>query len=691
MSQYKLGYLRPDDGRKNIIHMIAIDDDEDGNKRHIFYTDKPGETIGDLRQKIIEVLGLESIELELPDDMVISSDLIIRLPTSGKGKVKEEKEEDKKKEYHRIFLLNTNDSFMISNASPSHSFWEMIAMNDIYDISLIVFIDDGEHDNLYSDIDTGSDKIYKNIVISTSSVSRESSFSEIGVKVRMNEKKEKDITILHYNGWKKNGIPDMQHFQSFLTSYSEIRNRHKNHEMIYSADLERPGIFLACVDLLTSRPPNEDGSPGENNRNLFDITKRLLIQVPLNVNDLQSKFLGDVMLTRMTEIDVTKKFDEKMSIAIIYFKRNFYQQCRINWEGKWYNNSIKFPYTFYPMVLISIVKNTFEHLKICRDREEEKDSKCFIGDIVDDEEYASLVFYNGDGCAMYKKGDQMGHKSAFGVVYHTCCGEEEPCHHITKIVKFSTDYDIKQEQANFHKEVMLQQKVAKAGLAPAIVTSYITPTQGIIVMEKMNKTLLDHMNEYLIYAQYNSLSSAEIEKTARIFAINMGDLLIRLHQQGIYHSDAHVNNVMTNKNNRLIFIDFGHATSDQYDDKVNRPRLNEVAEIMFDKEYRQIPNIRTDYITNKDPHTQVYVFMKEYIRTLERIKNEEERALIRGEKLEYDDKIRQDFADIIKLIRIPLMPPTAPLPQSQQKTEILPLHEPAPPSYVDLQENNVEK
>jgi len=661
-------------------HRIIVNDYEH-EKVHTFCTE-PEETIGDLKQKMKEVLVLDKIFFNDPfdkDDIVISSDLILTMSTMSASEKKEKKD---------IVLLNTNDSFMISNASPSHSFWEMI-VNDISLIVIIDYNDDNDDENLYSDIDTGSDKIYKNITVSTSSVSRKSSFSEIGVKVVMTKmtgeekEEEKDITILHYNGWKKNGIPDMEHFQSFLTSYSEIRNRHKNHEMIYSADLVRPGIFLACVDLLTSKPPNDDDSPGENNRNLFDIVKRLSIQVPLHLNDLQAKFLRDVMLTRMTEIDVTEKFDD-MSIAIIYFKRNFYQQCTLKWKGKWYNNSIKFPYLFYPIVVTSIVKNTFDHLKICRDREEETDTKCFIEDIVDDEEYASLVFYNGDGCAMYKKGGQMGHKSAYGVVYHTCCGEEEPCHHITKIVKFSTDHDIKQQQFNFHKEVMLQQKVAKAGLAPPIVTSYITPTQGIVVMEKMNKTLLDHMNEYLIYAQLHNLSTAEIERTAQIFATNMGDLLIRLHQQGIYHGDAHLNNVMTNRDNRLIFIDFGLSSSDEYDNEVNHPHLNVDAKIKFDREYRQIPNIRLGYIVDNDPNTYAYIFMNAYIKKLERMKNEEDRAMIRGEKIEYNDKIRQEFADIIKLIRIPLMPPDAPIPQSQQQTEILPpLDEPAFPSYFN--------
>ena len=649
-------------------HQITVNDYEN-DKVHTFCTEKQEETIGDLKQKMKKVLDLDNIFFNDPfdkDDIVISTDLILTMSTMSASEKKEKKEKKEDKESRRIVLLNTNDRFMISNASPSHSFWEMI----VNDISLIVIIDynddtdDNDNENLYSD------KIYKNITVSTSSVSRESSFSEIGVKVVMTgEEEEKDITILHYNGWKKNGIPDMEHFQSFLTSYSEIRNRHKNHEMIYSADLVRPGIFLACVDLLTSKPQNEDGSPGENNRNLFDIVQRLSIQVPLHLNDLQAKFVSDVMLTRMREIDVTEKFD-KMSLAIIYFQRNFYQQCKMRWEGKWYNNSIKFPYLFYPIVLISTVKNTFDHVKICRDRKEETDTKCFIEDIVDDEEYASLVFYNADGCAMYKKGGEMGHKSAYGVVYHTCCGEEEPCHHITKIVKFRADHDIQQQQANFHKEVMLQQKVAKAGLAPPIVTSYITPTQGIVVMEKMNKTLLDHMNEYFIYAQLHNLSFPEIERTAQIFAINMGELLIRLHQQGIYHQDAHLNNVMTNRDNRLIFIDFGMAIFDEYDNEVNHPHLNVDAKIKFDREYRQIPNIRLYYIVDKDPDTQAYVFMNAYIKHLEIIKKREERALIRGEKLKYADKIREDFADIIKSMNV--------IPISTLQTEMLPLAEPVP-------------
>lgn len=332
-------------------------------------------------------------------------------------------------------------------------------------------------------------------------------------------------------------------------------------------------------------------------------------------------------------------------------------------------------------IWVSIVKNTFDHLKICEKKEKKDDAKdeakedkrCFIGDIVEDEEYASLVFYNAEGCAMYKKGGQMGHKSAFGVVYHTCCGEEEPCHHITKIVKFRADREIKYEQANFHKEVMLQQKVAKAGLAPSIVTSYMTPTQGIVVMEKMNKTLLDHMNDYLMYAQLHNLSTPEIEKTAEIFAINMGELLIRLHQQGIYHQDAHLNNVMTNRDNRLIFIDFGMAIFDEDDNdkEVNHPDLNVDAKIKFDREYRQIPNITLDYIVDNDPNQNSYIFMKAYIKKLEEFKDYEYKGLIRGEKLQHaPPAYHEAFAEIIKSMNV--------IPISTLQTEMLPLAEPVP-------------
>lgn len=321
-------------------------------------------------------------------------------------------------------------------------------------------------------------------------------------------------------------------------------------------------------------------------------------------------------------------------------------------------------------IWVSIVKNTFDHLKICEKKEKKEDAKedkrCFIGDIVEDEEYASLVFYNADGCAMYKKGGQMGHKSAFGVVYHTCCGEEEPCRHITKIVKFRADREIKYEQANFHKEVMLQQKVAKAGLAPSIVTSYMTPTQGIVVMEKMNKTLLDHMNDYLMYAQLHNLSTPEIEKTAEIFAINMGELLIRLHQQGIYHQDAHLNNVMTNRDNRLIFIDFGMAIFDEDDNdkEINHPDLNVDAKIKFDREYRQIPNIRLDYIVDNDPNQNTYVFMTAYIKKLEEFKDYEYNGLIRGKKLQHaPPAYHEAFAEIIKSMNV--IPPMASLPLAE--------------------------
>jgi tRNA A-37 threonylcarbamoyl transferase component Bud32 len=217
------------------------------------------------------------------------------------------------------------------------------------------------------------------------------------------------------------------------------------------------------------------------------------------------------------------------------------------------------------------ISNEFDKEITCR----EKDQRCSLANIVDDEQMADYVYYNQDKqCSHYKKGDKMGTKSASGVVYYTCCGEETECNHITKIVKFRDENDKKK----FHREIMFQQKATKAGLAPAIIKSYITSKQGIIVMEKLSNTLSNIIHDYLERVEgivekleeSKDADETELQKTidghryvtkAQGYALGttIGNLLVKLHQLGIYHNDAHMNNFMTDDNGKFYFIDFGEA------------------------------------------------------------------------------------------------------------------------------------
>jgi len=235
------------------------------------------------------------------------------------------------------------------------------------------------------------------------------------------------------------------------------------------------------------------------------------------------------------------------------------------------------------------ISNEFDKEITCR----EKDQRCSLANIVDDEQMAEYVYYNQDKqCSHYKKGDIMGTKSASGLVYYTCCGEDTKCNHITKIVKFRDETD----KQKFHREIMFQQKATKAGLAPAIIKSYITSKQGIIVMEKLSNTLSNIIRNYLERVEgivekieeRKDVDETELQKTidghryvtkSQGYALGttIGNLLVKLHQLGIYHNDAHMNNFMSDDNGKFYFIDFGEADTvhviKKHQDYPRRPYL----------------------------------------------------------------------------------------------------------------------
>ena len=201
-------------------------------------------------------------------------------------------------------------------------------------------------------------------------------------------------------------------------------------------------------------------------------------------------------------------------------------------------------------VRLSHLSAEFYHEIECKD----KDKRCSLKQIVKDEAFSSYILYNGKGCVHYKKGDKMGKSSRYGSVYYTCCNESgrpKDCTHITKIVKFnrSSSTDM------FHQEVMIQQMAAKEKIAPPVVKAYISTKQGIVVMKKLEQTLLDYIASFL----RTFPSPAAIRERAKKIASQFCKLVFRLHKMGITHGDLHVNNIMF-KGERMYFIDYGKAT-----------------------------------------------------------------------------------------------------------------------------------
>ena len=94
------------------------------------------------------------------------------------------------------------------------------------------------------------------------------------------------------------------------------------------------------------------------------------------------------------------------------------------------------------------------------------------------------------------------------------------------------------------KEFDLQNIASKHGISPKVID--INETDKYIVMEKMEKTLVDLINE-----QNGYLSSTQQNQIIHLF--------YELDKLEIFHNDPNPLNIMLDKNNKFYIIDFGFA------------------------------------------------------------------------------------------------------------------------------------
>lgn len=207
--------------------------------------------------------------------------------------------------------------------------------------------------------------------------------------------------------------------------------------------------------------------------------------------------------------------------------------------------------------------------------------ECRLSDILGDArnpEIAALAkstasyLFKGAGCAHYKRGDVLSGHAGRAPVYFACCGTD--CEHITKVLMFD-GYEYNAD--SFIEEVRMQQLVHEAGLGPAINTAYLSTIGGVVVMDKLDRTLLDAILEYLNHETkilteemekdsgytWTAEGAAQVEAVqnrARAFATEAADLLHRLHKHDLWHGDAHEGNFMYTRDGELKLIDFGRTT-----------------------------------------------------------------------------------------------------------------------------------
>ena len=178
---------------------------------------------------------------------------------------------------------------------------------------------------------------------------------------------------------------------------------------------------------------------------------------------------------------------------------------------------------------------------------------------------------------------RIGRPSSNSEIYEMCCNEKhiselKECKHIIKVILFKNGYT----EDKFEKEVKYQNIAYNLGLSPKIIANRSYSDRGIIVMEKLHRSLFEIFQS----------GDFDPEKLAD----NVITILDTLHQNGIVHNDAHIDNFMEDKEGKLYIIDFGNAT-----------QLLSVDESVkdFSKALDLFQNVEKDFVP--PPKYQIYI------------------------------------------------------------------------------------
>jgi len=265
-----------------------------------------------------------------------------------------------------------------------------------------------------------------------------------------------------------------------------------------------------------------------------------------------------------------------------------------------------------PLPVKQLNKSLFESVINCKTKSEKECDMSFIIP----KARAKTVYKNKD-CVNYKKGKKMGDESLYGTVFDTCCDNNKKdkkdkkkgkeCHNITKIVNFK--HKIKGKDTthyqSFINEITAQQIASQHGISPLIQKVYISDANGVIIMDKMEMTFDQYVDEWLS----ESGDDDTIKKKAVELATMIADFHSRLHDLGIYHRDMKGDNVMIDGDGNWKVIDFGVSTIvyDQFDYRLSG--------YLFKNEYRMIKDAKSLFITRKKDSLEKE-FYKEFVKEL---------------------------------------------------------------------------
>lgn len=214
-------------------------------------------------------------------------------------------------------------------------------------------------------------------------------------------------------------------------------------------------------------------------------------------------------------------------------------------------------------------------------------------------------------------------EGAFGEIWQAC--ENKDCSYILKYQKFRDADDIKSLPAitkqTIIKEIKLQKAFSELRLAPRVKDSWICDHGGVIVMKALKQTV------YSLFKIYEDVS------VHYMILASCLSLIRRLHENGYYHGDASISNIMVNYlkddmedaeeeeeellkykayNYRFYFIDMG--LSGKFDDldktMVSEMRLNDYQILAVSIEEKM--NLNSQEKTTKDNFSHLLDFMSAY-------------------------------------------------------------------------------
>ena len=138
----------------------------------------------------------------------------------------------------------------------------------------------------------------------------------------------------------------------------------------------------------------------------------------------------------------------------------------------------------------------------------------------------------------YKRFQRFGEKANYGEIYSACL--EKDCEYVLKYMAF----DNGNSEEGIRNEIEMQNECAKINLALPIIDFWFSTEGGSIIMNKLHCTVAN------LFTAYKS----DVERTLILANILM--ILQKLHSNGFYHGDLHLNNIMI-EGKDYYFIDFG--------------------------------------------------------------------------------------------------------------------------------------